>query len=188
MLEYLSKLYPNDTLSLDKITHKCTALLALATGQRTQTLSLIKLPNINTYDNRIVITITDLVKTSGIGRAQPVLDLPFFVDKPNICPATCVIAYVSATAPIRPMSETNLLLTYRKPHKAASSQTIGRWIKQTLEVSGVDTSVFRAHSTRHAATSTALRTGVSIETIRRCAGWTGHSTVFANFYNRPIVN
>lgn len=188
VLEYLSNLYPNETLSLEKLTHKCTTLLALATGQRTQTLFLIKLPNIKMYDNRIIITITDLIKTSGVGRAQPVLDLPFFLDKPSICPAATVKAYLSVTATIRSSTETRLLLTFKKPHKAASSQTIGRWIKLTLEASGVDTSVFSAHSTRHAATSAALRAGLSVDTIRRCAGWTGHSTVFANFYNRPVVN
>ncbi|KAL0860714.1 hypothetical protein ABMA27_010051 [Loxostege sticticalis] len=188
VLEHLSKLYPNDSLSLENITKKCTVLLALATGQRTQTLSLVKLPNITTYNERIVITITDLIKTSGAGRKQPILDLPFFRSNPSICPAATLISYVSPTTAIRPVSETRLLLTHKKPHKAASSQTIGRWIKQTLEESGVDTSVFRPHSTRHAATSAALRTGVNVDTIRRCAGWTGHSTVFANFYNRPLIN
>lgn len=188
VLEHLAKQYPNDSLSLEKITRKCVVLLALATGQRTQTLSLIKLPNISTYDERIIIAITDLIKTSGAGRAQPVLDLPFFYNNPSICPAATVMSYLSITTPIRPRSETRLLLTIKKPHKAASSQTIGRWIKLTLEESGVDTSVYRAHSTRHAATSAAFRSGINVDTIRRCAGWSGHSRVFADFYNRPVIN
>ncbi|RVE44042.1 hypothetical protein evm_011340 [Chilo suppressalis] len=44
-----------------------------------------------------------------------------------------------------------------------------------------------AHSTRHAATSTASRIGVSVDVIRKTAGWCQSSSVFAKFYNREIV-
>ncbi|XP_060804898.1 uncharacterized protein LOC132902730 [Amyelois transitella] len=54
-----------------------------------------------------------------------------------------------------------------------------RWIKTVLSESGVDASVFKAHSTRHAATSAAGAAGVSVETIRKAAG------IF-NAVSRPI--
>ncbi|KYN16809.1 hypothetical protein ALC57_10915, partial [Trachymyrmex cornetzi] len=44
------------------------------------------------------------------------------------------------------------------------------------------------YSTRHASTSLAVRKGISLELVKRAAGWSGKSRVFANFYNRPIVN
>lgn len=78
------------------------------------------------------------------------------------------------------------MLTYKKPHKPASSQSISRWIKQLLAESGVDVEKFSAHSTRHASTSTALAAGLSVDVIRKTAGWTSTSTAFARFYNRPI--
>lgn len=91
------------------------------------------------------------------------------------------------TASLRPNNDDKLILTFKKPFKSASSQTIGRWIKQVLSESGIDTSVFSAHSTRHASTSAAQQAGVSADIIRRFAGWSDQSQVFANFYKRPIV-
>lgn len=124
---------------------------ALATRQRSQTLSLINLINIKTLNDKIIIKIIDLIK----------------------------IRHRPSAAGARPTLFNE---------NAASSQTISRQIKQTLEEKGIDTNVFCPHSTRHAATSAALRARASLDTIRRCAGWTGQSTVFVSFYNRPIMN
>ncbi|PZC73632.1 hypothetical protein B5X24_HaOG209006 [Helicoverpa armigera] len=69
-----------------------------------------------------------------------------------------------------------------------STQTLSRWIKDTLSLSGVDVSIFSAHSTRHAATSRARRAGVSVDQIRRTAGWSANSATFANFYDRNVIH
>lgn len=81
-----------------------------------------------------------------------------------------------------------MFISFKKPFKKVSANTISRWIKKTLELSGIDITVFSAHSTRHATTSAAYKKGVNIDVIRRTAGWTGESTTFARFYNRPIIN
>jgi integrase len=188
VLDYFSNLYPNETLPIEHIAKKNVILLALATGQRSQTLSLIRLNNVQRFNDRIIINTTDLIKTSGIGRCQPVLDLPFFTEKISICPAQTLLDYIKFTKNNRPLNETRLILTFKRPYHAASSQTIGRWIKQAMEESGVDVGIFRPHSTRHAATSSASLAGVSVDVIRKTAGWSRESAVFANFYKRPIVN
>lgn len=188
VLNYLSNLYPNENLSIEQISKKLVVLLALATGQRCQTLSLIRLNNIQKFNERIIINITDLIKTSSVGKCQPILDLPLFKENLSICPMQTLSSYIEVTGKNRPAGETRLILTYKKPYHAASSQTIGRWIKYIMEESGIDTSIFRPHSTRHAATSAACRAGISIDAIRKSAGWSGQSTVFANFYNRPTAS
>ena len=81
----------------------------------------------------------------------------------------------------------NLILTSKKPFDVAKSQTISRWIKETLQECGVDINIYTAHSTRHAATSAAYRKGVSVETIKKAAGWTERSSAFAKFYNKPLA-
>ncbi|KYN06547.1 hypothetical protein ALC62_02626 [Cyphomyrmex costatus] len=43
------------------------------------------------------------------------------------------------------------------------------------------------HSTRHVATSLADKKGISLDLIKRAAGWSGSSRTFARFDNRPIV-
>lgn len=187
VLTFLSNLFPNDSLTLEQLTKKLVTLLALTTAQRVQTLSKIKLENIHSSETGIKITITDKIKTSNRLRAQPLLDIPYFTQE-NICPAKTLQSYIRKTADIRPPNESYLLITFKKPYHTATTQSISRWIKDILEKSGIDTSIFTAHSTRHASTSAAARNGLNIETIRKAAGWSENSSVFAQFYNRPLVN
>lgn len=188
VLNCVSTWYPNDQLSLEKLTKKLVGLLAICTAHRVQTFSLIKLENVTISEVCVQIGITDVIKTSESGREQPVLKLPYFKDNIAICPATVLKDYISATQPIRTGNIDRLLLTYKKPHKPASSQTISRWIKQVLLESGVDVTIFTAHSTLHASTSAAHAAGISIDTIRKTAGWTESSSTFTRFYHRNLVN
>lgn len=187
VLRKLENLYPNDTISLEALSKKLVMLLALVTAHRAQTLSLIKLSNIEIYESRILIRIPDIIKTSNVNRSQPILVLPYFTEKPAICPAKTLNDYMRRTEILRTNESEVLFISYRKPHSRVTSQTLSRWIKRTLEESGVDTQRFSAHSTRHAATSAARRRGVNLQLIRSTAGWTGSSRVFATFYNRPLV-
>lgn len=188
VLNLVSKWYPNRDLDLSQLTKKLVILLALCTAQRVQTLSLIKIENINISSNGVKVVITDVIKTSAPGREQPVLFLPYFVENKNICPATVLTDYLLFTKNLRSENINNLLLTIKKPNKAATAQTISRWIKLVLSESGVDTSLFSAHSTRHASTSSASSAGVCIDTIRKTAGWTSRSQTFAKFYKLNIIN
>lgn len=186
VLNYLATLYPNTELSLENLTKKLVTLLALITAQRVQTLSLIKTENITFTETLAQIKIPDRIKTSGRDRDQPLLNIPFFKEKPALCAASVLQQYIQQTTKLR-QNESNMLITFRRPHRQASCQTISRWIKDSLEKAGIDTQIFSAHSTRHAATSFAARKGVNIEVIRRTAGWTEKSKVFNRFYNRPML-
>jgi len=56
-----------------------------------------------------------------------------------------------------------------------------------LQLAGVDTSVFSAHSVRGASSSAALSKGVHIADILTMADWSRDST-FKRFYYRPTVD
>jgi len=188
VLSYLSSLHPFHKLSYYEITLKTIGLLALATAHRVQTFSKINVNNIHTFSDRIEILIEDNLKTSRPGKFQPCLVLPFFIDNPQLCAASAITEYLKITKKFRsPGPEMQkLFLSVSKDHTPVSSQTISRWIKTVLKSSGVDTTIYTAHSTRHAATTTAKNSGVPIDIIRDRAGWTATSSCFANFYNRPI--
>lgn len=177
----------NSDISLELLTHKLCILLALATGQRIQTLAKIEISNIDIGQGKIEIKIPQRLKTSAHNRSQPVLILPFFDQDPQICVARTLISYMEKTANIRGSAKA-LFITYKRPHHEASTQTIGRWLKSILAKSGLDTNVFSAHSTRHASTSAAARRGISFDTIRLAAGWTESSRTFATCYNRPLIS
>lgn len=186
VLDHLSSWGHNTTLDLVQLTGKVASLLALATGQRVQTLSLIDIRNIVVEGEIMHIRIEDFIKTSKPNVFQPTLHLPFFISNPNLCVPSAVLHYLERTQNLRPQSCYRLFVSCKKPWNQASSQTISRWIKNILASSGIDTKIFTAHSTRHAATSTAARHAVSIDVIRKTAGWSMRSNTFARFYNRPL--
>jgi hypothetical protein len=187
VLNYLSHKWPNETLSLEILGRKSLTLLALVTAHRVQTLSLIKLSNIKVNAPvDITIHIPDSIKTTKPNSYQPILRLPYFDTRPEICPARCLEVYINKTATLRKEHD-YLFISHRRPHNKLSPQTLCHWIKNTLCFSGIDTSIFSAHSTRHAATTSANKLEVSLDLIRKTAGWTNSSSVFAKYYNKEII-
>jgi len=178
--------FPLEELTLDCLTERLALLLALGTAHRTQTLALIKLSNMKRSREGYEIEISDRIKTSQPGAYQPLLVLPFFLENPKLCIASTVDAYIQKTLQVRGEID-NLFLTTRKPLRAASAATIGRWIKMPMSRCGISER-FTAHSTRHAATSAALKKGIDLETIRKTASWSKNSQVFAKHYNRVIIS
>ncbi|XP_064214927.1 uncharacterized protein LOC135267109 [Tribolium castaneum] len=185
VVKYLQALFPYDRLSLETLTSKVVTLLALISAHRVQTLSLIQLSNIQISESGITIKITEPTKTSLRTGIYPVMKYKYFTAQPESCIVLAIQAYINRTEELR-NSEDFLFITTKKPFKKASTNTISRWIKNTLHEAGVDTSVFSGHSTRHAATSAAVRKGISVEIIRQNVGWTATSRVFETFYNRPL--
>ncbi|XP_037299426.1 uncharacterized protein LOC119190770 [Manduca sexta] len=185
LLDYIENNYIQQT-KLEDMTKKTVTLLMLATGQRAQTMALININNTIVRDDCINIKIDKLIKTSGPNRYQPFLTIPFFNSRVGICPAKAVIDYINITKKLR--SSDKLFISTKKPYRGVTSNTISRWVKNTMKECGIDINTFSAHSTRHAATSAAYKRGVNIDDIRRTAGWTGESTTFARFYMRPVIN
>lgn len=185
---YIKNLGPNENLNYTDLTLKCVGLIALASAQRVQTIASIKLSKIIFREDEVLIYISDQLKTSKPGKPQPCLRMPKFTDKPEWCIFSCLQEYIKQTSVRRSNSTDSLFLSLSKPYRSVGSQTISRWVKSLLMRSGVDTSIFKAHSCRHASTSAALKLGVSIDAIRRTAGWSATSNVFAKFYDRPIVD
>ena len=55
-----------------------------------------------------------------------------------------------------------------------------------MKDAGIDTTVFKPHSTRGASTSAAKALNVPVQVIMNTAGWRSDST-FAKFYDRPVL-
>ncbi|XP_023316861.1 uncharacterized protein LOC111694154 [Trichogramma pretiosum] len=183
VLDFLELL---DVQTIENLTIKTILLLALSTAQRAQTLSLIKISNIVISNRGLEIKIPDRIKTSKVGNNQPLLQLPKLIEKPDLCVYSTILLYIDKTKNLRGDID-NLFISLNKPYRAITAETVSRWIKRGLFMSGIDTTIFTGHSTRHAASSKALQKGIDIDTIRRTAGWSEKSRTFANFYNRPIV-
>lgn len=187
VLNYFLNQPDNKNLSLKLLSKKLITLLALVTGHRMQTLALIKINNIKSYQSKIEIRIPDKIKTSSKNKMQPLLVLPVYETNKKICAATALIDYMAATKDMRGQINA-LFVSLKKPVKAITKNTLSNWTKGTLKLSGIDTSIFSAHSTRSASTSAAKRLGINLEAIRKTAGWTAGSSTFAKFYDRDIIS
>ncbi|VEN45268.1 unnamed protein product, partial [Callosobruchus maculatus] len=185
VLVYLEK--GREGLSLEKLSYKLVMLMALTSAHRLQMISLIKIQNILVTDDQVEIRIPDRIKTSGKNRCQPILLFPFFIEKPELCVASTICHYLKIMKVLRSPLEDRLVLTIKKPHRTASSQSLSRWLKNILTTCGIDTYIFKGYSTRYAATSAAARAGLNIEIIRETAGWTKKSEVFNKFYHKPLA-
>lgn len=183
LLQHIEKL--NSPFNLQILSQKLVILLALVTGERLQTISLIRLSGIIDTSTEVLINISDPVKTSRVGRPQPTLHIPLYDKKPSLCVATTLKEYIARTRYLRHPENDYLFITTKKPFGTASKDTLSRWVNQILTSSGFDTTQFKPHSTRHAATSAVFRKGVSTNLICKTAGWSQTST-FARFYNRPL--
>ena len=116
------------------------------------------------------------------------LKITFFKNNCKVCAADTLVYYLNKTKELRTNGQKYLFIACKKPYKVVSSQTISRWVTDTLSAAGVDTNIFTAHSTRHASTSAAKRSGVSLNVIRKTAGWSEQSLTFAKFYDRPLID
>ena len=82
----------------------------------------------------------------------------------DLYPVECLSVSLDRTKGFRSNNkdqQDKLFLSFVIPHKPVSSATLARWIKSYLQLAGIDTSIFSAHSLRGASTTAALNQGVS---------------------------
>ena len=183
VLAYIDSLHPLQDLSLKDLTFKLVTLIALITGQRCQSIHFMSLDFMQHTSQKFRFVIEDLIKTSKPGSKLPVLILPKYDQNERRCAFRTMEHYLCVTEPLR--KSNYVFVSYTKPHKAVHKETISRWIKTTLCSAGVDISTFKSHSTRAAATSSANRAMVPLETIMKAASWQNTET-FRLFYNKPL--
>ncbi|XP_033757307.1 uncharacterized protein LOC117339699 [Pecten maximus] len=185
VLDYVSSLSPSKTLSLKHLTWKLTMLLALVTGQRGQTIHLIKLSDFSFTDTGVTISFSELLKTSKPGNHQKPVHISSFKDNIQLCVVDVLRVYIAFTEKLR-CNESKLLIGTVAPHKGICRATISRWIKCVMVNAGIDTDIFKPHSTRAAITSAALHKTVPLGQILATAGWKTDCT-FKKFYYKNIV-
>ena len=174
---------PLADLSDRQLTLKLVMLLALAGARRSGELRHLSIDGLQRGVDNASLLIATPTKTQRAGEPLRRVEYSQFSDA-TLCPVGHLDEYLSRSATWRATSaETQLLLSFRRPHKAVASSTIARWLRTVLEDAGVDVSTFRAHSTRGAATSAAAATGISTDVILKTADWRRAST-FRRFYLR----
>ena len=122
-----------------------------------------------------------------------------FHEDPSLCPVEALSLYsnkVSTTMNLNLISHMNsfqinqynadrlsFFVSYCRPHAPVSSKTLSRWILLVLEAAGLDTTVWKAHSTR-AAASCYLKKQLSCTELLKLADWSAASSVYRKYYER----
>jgi hypothetical protein len=162
----------NDTLSLKDLTLKLTALLALLTAQRISSISYLSVSCMHISNDKVVFIPVRLSKHHRQGKKiEPIIVSAYPKDS-----RLCVVKTLNVYLTRRPHPHDQLMLTHRKPHGPASTATVARWLKQVLKASGVDITVYSAHSYRGASTSAADFASVPMQEILRRGEWSSETT------------
>ena len=185
VLKYLKQLPAYDQISLKHLSLKLGMLCLLVTGARGQSVHLLSLQHMQKYDNKYVFTFPELLKQSRPGKIQPAIEFTSYALDPSLCVVRCLDAYISKTTALR-SHKGSLFISYQQPHAPVSRTTISRWIRAVMTAAGVDTSLYKPHSTRAASTSAAAHAATPLDTILKTAGWASAST-FAKFYRKEIA-
>ena len=184
-LDFLRSLPANEGLPLSTLSQKLALLLALTARKRSSELKMLDLRFMRFLPEGVVFQLPGLTKTSSDVKS---VFFAKFDDCGKLCVAHCLQSYIERTKkfrqPLAPDIAYQLLVSYYRPHKPVKSCSIARWIKTILTRAGINTNVFKSHSTRLASTSKATAGGVPLEEVLRMADWSGTSS-FTRFYYRP---
>ena len=121
-----------------------------------------------------MIPITTSIKQRKPGNNKFIINLKPFENK-FICIVEFLKVYIERTSTLR-KEETQLFISFHKPPKAVSRDTITRWIKSIIQETGIDVDLYKAHSTRSASSSYAKQNNTTIEDIIKTAGWENNNT------------
>lgn len=166
VLRYLRTL-PADNLNLYMLSAKIAILCALTTGHRSQTFHAMDITTMHIAQCRATFHINTLLKTTSPRSPVSTITLHAYREDRRICVFTCLKYYLKRTKPLR--SSTKLFVSTHYPHRGVVKDTIARWIKLMLIKAGIDTNVFKPHSTRAAASSAAVKS-TDISVVLQTAG------------------
>ena len=122
--------------------------------------------------------VVDLLKHSTPRHKQQPISFPCY-------PYKTISHYLTIQNTLQAPTIDNVFHCHRKPYGPASSDTLSRWVKDTLQLAGIDTGRFTAHSCRAASTSKADSKGIPLKHILMAGQWS-KKTNFYRFYCRMI--
>ena len=151
---------------LKNLTLKLTMLLALVTGQRAQTLSKLRISEMEKHGDTVRFRIGGHLKTKLPGTA--IIEFSRFTQNLAVCPVHLMDTYIALTKDLR--TDDFLFISFVKPFKAVHVDSIRRWIIHTMTLAGIDISVYKTHSTRSASPSKAAQQ-------HKAGKWSNQSTI-----------
>lgn len=189
VLSMLRSMYPLHILTLKDLSLKLVTLMALTQAARVQTLHLLCTQGMHIHKDFISVCLRGNIKQCRPNFNVRTVKFQAYSKDSSLCVCETLKHYLERTEGLRQAfsrCSDALIISYIKPHKPVTKDSISRWIKTMLYRSGVDTTRFTAGSVRSAAVSKAKAMSIPIACIMSKAGWTREST-FAKYYDKRIV-
>ena len=178
------KIKPYEDLTLKELTLKLTMLMALSMAARPQTLNLLTLQGMIKNEEEIILQVSENLKHNRPSKPMEVVKIKRFPQDESVCVYTALNIYLQKTENLR-TTDGQLLISFIKPNKPVSRDTVCRWIRTVMNQAGIDTERYGAYNTRSAAVSKASSKKLSTKEILDTAGWSREST-FSKFYHKSV--
>jgi len=175
-------------LSDKSLTLKTVMLIALTSATRSSGIHCLDIESMEMDEQKITFTYGKLHKSWRQGKKPPKIVFHHFKEDSSICVVKAIKDYVHRSSIWRNKNvPSQLFLSHTNPHKPVSSDTIARWLKETLKDAGINTDIFTAHSTRSASTSKAKAQGATIEEILNRGTWSSKTHTWQKYYRKEVV-
>ena len=111
-------------------------------ARRKQALLAIDIANVIVQTDKAILLPNKTFKhTNPKHPLQPFM-YHSFSENENLCIVNCLKLYIGERNKRMDGNQSRLMITYSKPHKEASSDTLSRWIKGELSNAGIDVTIF----------------------------------------------
>ena len=123
---YFEPLPTDSELTLKCLTEKLTVLLLILSEQRKQILLAIDIDNVKSYEDKLIILSNSSLKHTKPSRPLQAIVYHKVNGNPKLCVVECAKFYIEIRKELVPLEIKQFLVTYGKPHKAVSDDTISR--------------------------------------------------------------
>ena len=134
-------------------------MLSLLSVSRVSEIPNLRVDYLTKHSSVYTFAIPHLTKTCRRGKKpHPNLKFYNFPGDSKLCVCKAIDSYLERRN-VWGVEESQFLVSHIKPHKPLSLSTVSRWLGQVHAMAGINTQVFKGHSTRAAASSKAEVTG-----------------------------
>lgn len=186
VLMYLKEFPPVEKCTFKELSLKFLTLFMLVSSQRVQTAFVLKRNRIMFDDDCIVFGLDEPLKMSKAGKALEVIKCKNFPKDKDLCIVHTAKEYLKRSDLFRKTKNQRLFISYVRPFKPVTKNTLARWLKFILWKAGINIVTFQAHSFRGASASMLAALNVSVADILNKGKWSTDCT-FRKHYLKPIV-
>ena len=188
---------PLNKAPLKYLAWKTCFLIAVTSFRRCSDLQSLKLGEgcVNVQKKGVTFVRQGLSKQDRPGHTPTHIFIPSFPHNKLLDPKRCLAVYLKRTEPFRNKSghdETKLFLATRSPYNPVTSQTISKWIVNTIKFAYKNSSSsvqkVRGHSTRSVGPSWALFKGASLKSVMESADWSKENTFIKHYLTTVNVD